>query len=56
MTIEQRLKGKDRFAALTAIIGLIVGMWLGSTGADTQYKEGFQAGQTAVWSQQGGVK
>jgi hypothetical protein len=53
MTIERRLKGKDRFAVLTAII---VGMWLGSTGADTQYKEGFQAGQTAVWSQQGGVK
>ena len=56
MTIEQKLKGKDRLAVALGAVGLIVGICLGQAGTDMTYQDGFKAGQAAAWSQQGGVK
>lgn len=56
MTIEQKLKGKDRLAFALGAVGLIAGICLGHAGTDLSYQDGFKAGQQAAWSQQGGVK
>lgn len=56
MTIEQKLKGKDRMAVALGALGLIAGICLGHTSTDTAYHNGFQAGQAAAWSQQGGTR
>lgn len=53
MTIEQKLKGKDRMAVALSALGLIVGICLGHAGTDMTYQDGFRAGQAAAWSQQG---
>lgn len=53
MTIEQKLKGKDRLAVA---LGLIAGIVLGHTGDPMTYNAGFQAGQQAAWAHQGGTQ
>lgn len=56
MSIEQKLKGKNRLAVALGALGLIVGIALGNTGDPMTYNAGFQAGQQAVWSHQGGTR
>ena len=56
MSIEQKLKGKNRLAVALGALGLIAGIWLGHTGDPMIYNAGFRAGQAAVWSQQGGTR
>ena len=56
MTIEQKLKGKNRLTVALGALCLIVGIVLGSTSTDIAYEDGFRAGQQAAWGQQGGVK
>ena len=56
MSIEQKLRGKDRMAVALGALGLIAGIALGHTSTDMTYQDGFQAGQQAAWSQQGGTR
>lgn len=56
MTIEQKLKGKNRMAVALGAVGLIAGIWLGHAGTDMTYQDGFRAGQAAAWSQTGGAR
>lgn len=56
VTIEQKLKGKDRMAVALGAVGLIAGICLGHAGTDMTYHDGFQAGQNAAWSHQGGTR
>lgn len=56
MTIEQKLKGKNRLAVALGALGLITGIALGHTGDPMTYNAGFRAGQAAAWSQQGGTR
>ncbi|MCQ4616003.1 hypothetical protein KBX29_03965 [Corynebacterium sp. CCUG 18816] len=56
MTIEQKLKGKNRLAAALGALGLIVGICLGQTGDSMTYNAGFQAGQQSAWAHQGGAQ
>ena len=56
MTIEQKLKGKNRLAVALGALGLIAGIALGHAGTDMTYQDGFRAGQAAAWSQQGGTR
>ena len=56
MSIEQKLRGKDRMAVALGALGLIAGIALGHAGTDMTYQDGFQAGQAAAWAQQGGAR
>lgn len=56
MTIEQKLRGKDRMAVALGALGLIVGIAIGHTGDPMTYSEGFQAGQQAAWAHKGGTQ
>ena len=56
MSIEQKLKGKDRLAVALGTLGLITGIALGHAGTDMTYQDGFRAGQAAAWAQQGGTR
>lgn len=56
MTIEQKLKGKNRLAVALGALGLIAGIGLGHAGTDMTYQDGFRAGQAAAWAQQGGTQ
>lgn len=56
MSIEQKLKGKNRLAVALGVLGLIAGIWLGHTSDSMTYNAGFQAGQQAAWAQQGGTR
>lgn len=56
MSIEQKLKGKDRMAVALGALGLIVGIALGHAGTDMTYQDGFRAGQQSAWAQQGGTR
>lgn len=56
MTIEQKLKGKNRLAVALGALGLITGIVLGHTGDPMTYNAGFQAGQQAAWAHQGGTQ
>ena len=56
MTIEQKLKGKNRMAVALGAVGLIAGICLGHAGTDMTYQDGFRAGQQSAWSQQGGAQ
>lgn len=56
MTIDQKLRGKDRMAVAFGALGLIVGIAIGHTGDPMTYNAGFQAGQQAAWAHQGGTR